>query len=207
MKFLDRSSLYILLALCVAVTSQASEFETEYSIPDNFEYCFSEVVIEGGYEDLKFNYNFVIENEDHVNNFGNVFVAARFESMPGKWWLKSSGRWTQYNEIEDVTPESSYFNGNLPRIITISIFNGREDVSAMIGDAELWLGYGLGSDPSVAFDEMLNNERFSLVWQADVRHPEIGLTAPMANLCISPTKLVKKIIHLTTGDILASPTP
>ena len=74
-------------------------------------------------------------------------------------------------------------SGQLQPVIPTSISYDPINISALIGDGEIWVGCGLRSETESwreAFDEMTRNQRFDILWEIGVPSlpfPSAGYTA------------------------------
>jgi|CXWL01.1.fsa_nt_gi hypothetical protein len=187
-----------------ASLSQADSTETtKFSTPA--EYCFPQTSLRGGFDKIILDHHVIISPEDHFK-IGDVFVGARFKSKPDVLWLTNGTSWWKIDDNSENAGPKSYTSGKLQPIIPTSISYDPLDVSAFIGDAEIWVGYGLRSETEAwreAFDEMKRSQRFNILWEVGVpgfSFPSAGLHSLLPRICLTATEM-KTTIFIAGHDI------
>lgn len=106
-------------------------------------------------------YKFLVAASDHYKE-GDVFVGFRQRSVPGVLWLKNGCNGVKY----DGTLQTPSYK--LQPLISLNIIPQPTDVSAFYEDGEVLVGYGLrtkaGATATDSFQEMVDNDRFSIIW-------------------------------------------
>lgn len=183
--------------------SQADSSETtKFSAPA--EYCFPQTSLRGGFDKIILDHHVIIPPEHHFK-IGDVFVGARFKSKPDVLWLTNGFSW--WNVDDDSVGPKSYASGKLQPVIPTSISYDPIDVSAFIGDGEIWIGYGLRSEAESwreAFDEMKRSQRFDILLEIGVpgfSFPSAGLHSLLPNICLTATQMTTTIMTVDTMPI------
>ena len=189
---------WLMAACCASATyslAQATEVTESSEIT---EYCIPQTSVRGGYEDLMIDHNMIIPPSDHFKR-ADVFIAARLKSDPNALWLLSGITWKSIESAADL-PRAQYKSyAQLPLVVPVSVFNSPFDVTGMMGDVELWTGYGFRSESEStveSFNEMVAASRFEILWEAPSQlspFPELGLRGPYSQICME-TSVVKKTI-------------
>lgn len=149
----------------------------------------------------------IVPQEDHFKA-GALFVGFRLKSQPETLWLYDGDQvkgWSKY----DVTNVSAFlpspyvhsggtsFGVGLQPITPVYISSYPVDVSAYIDDGEVWVGYGLSTEETKPFDEMMNSKRFQLIWE--IGKPLAGTElVDISTICIAITEMTKFIPLATT---------
>ncbi len=168
-------------------------------LPQPLEYCFNSFSRYGALNDTPaISYNLVPVVPVPYGTPMDIFVGFRLLSQPDKLWLLSRGyEWNDKQWVEYVpggTPvaygggllpgPSVNFNGRLLLFLPdrYSKVPGIPDLTPLIGDGELLVGYGLRANANAtaadAYREMLDNGRFAAVWQ-------VGEAASPNEICLS----------------------
>jgi hypothetical protein len=157
-----RSTL-VLACLLGASASLANSVEpTEPS-----EYCFEQSELRGGLTQTTFKYNLIFAAGDRNKNV-DVFTGLRLKSRPDALWLSNfRGVWSAYDANIDPI---AYFQ--FPRLTStvfpVDIIPQPIDLSAFSGNGELLVGYGVRNGATTttrdSFQDMINNQRYSVVW-------------------------------------------
>ena len=173
------------ICLLSTVISQADNTTTVFTKPPLPRYCFPQSEWRGGLAQATFDYRLILAEGDFIKH-GDVFVAFRLKSKPDALWLYDHNRnWVAYDP--NTNPVASYSSGTLEAILQVPIIPQPTDLTALSGDGELYVGYGLRNNASAtvqdSFQEMLSNQRYSLVW-------EIGPQEPMwTSVCLTVTQV------------------
>ncbi len=186
----------ISFASTISGLAQATEVTESGEIT---EYCMPQTSVRGGYENLIIDHNMIIPATDQFKR-ADVFVAARLKSDPDALWLLSSGsNWKSIGGSADL-PRSQYQSyAQLPLVVPVPIFHSPFDVTGMMGDVEIWTGYGFRSETDSAiesFNEMVSANRYEILWEAPAQlspFPELGLRVPYSQICLE-TSVVKRTI-------------
>ncbi|WP_333873365.1 hypothetical protein [Methylobacter sp.] len=195
--FLQRLALHHVLALsCLLTTAVAQAVTTtEFTAPTG--YCFQQTVLRGAPDKTTLEHNLIIATADHFKN-GNVFVGFRRRSQPDALWLLNNNlKWSAYDSGNpiDFDPYQLTTTGLQP-VMPVPIIPLPLDLTAFSGDGELLVGYGLGTNAADSFQDMVNNQRYSVVWI-------IGGGDPISKLiCLTATEMR---VYDPTSSFLASP--
>lgn len=165
-------------------------------------YCVSQTLVRGGYENLVIDHNMIIPPADHSKT-GDVFVGARLKSQPEVLWLLKGITWQQITSTSDLRNSQHQHFDQLPLVAPVTIFYSPTDVSGLVGDVEIWIGYGLRSateSAEDAFNEMTASQRYELLWQSLPLpySPSSGVASPYASLCLETTTVKKTILTAQT---------
>lgn len=163
-------------------------------------------------------HNLIIPKEDHFKK-GLVFVGFRLKSQPDALWLLDGENWTKHNNFNSrpfteppkpfsrFVPFATQPEERLQPLMPTNISRYPVDVSAYIGDGEIWIGYGLSSEteasqessdiPAVKtsqdiFDEMIDSGRFKAIWNVG------DLLDTFSTICLSITELTETVHMVTT---------
>ena len=205
--FKKLSALLCIFLFCISLAQADQEITTKFSEPGKM--CFPQTSLHA--EPNKFNsimldHYLIISKEDHFKE-GLVFVVFRIKSQPNALWLFDGENWMKHSDADSPKPflphgYTTLPTGQLQPVIPTFISSYPIDVSEYIGDGELWVGYGLSSEtrtPQEAFDEMINSERFNLVWE--IGNPKVATASDLGlpnTICLSITELTRIIHTITT---------
>lgn len=170
-------------------------------------YCVAQTEVRGEYESLVINHNMIIPPVDHFK-VGDIFVGARLKSQPDALWLLTGVAWRKINNTVDLRNSHYKHFEQLPMVAPVSIFNNPIDLTGVVGDAQIWVGYGLRSVTESAvesFNEMTMSGRYELLWEAlpSPYKPASGVGSPYASICFEITA-IRKIVHavgVSVGDV------
>lgn len=167
-------------------------------------YCVPQTLVRGGYDNLMIDHNMIIPAADHSKR-GDIYVGARLKSDPEALWLLSGITWRRIESAEDLSNAQYQGFNQLPLVVPVSVFYSPFDASALVGDVEIWIGYGLRSATGSAADsyhEMTSNERYELLWQAlpPPYIPTSGVSSPYAILCLETSSVEKRVLTVTTAN-------
>jgi hypothetical protein len=153
--------------------------------------------VRGWCDNLVIDHNLVISPEN-VLEPGNVFIGARFKSKPGELWLLSEDKgWLKINSDADLENAQYAQFDQLQLVIPVSVFYDPTDISAAIGEGEIWAGYGLRGEAGTSresFKDMAESGRYSLVWQAPNSlsdAPKSGAISSSAILCFNTSEVMR----------------
>ncbi len=132
-----------------------------------------------------------------------MFVGFRLKSQPDVLWLNGDSIWSKHDITNAFSPTAFIpaFNPvlRLQPIIPTRISRYPIDVSAFVGDGEVWVGYGLRLETEThqeSFDEMLSSQRFNLVWE--IGEPGLSSTNNFATICVSITEVTEITVPFLT---------
>ena len=164
--------------------------------PSPMEICLPQVVVRGHtFNSVQLNHYLVISPEDR-SKAGDIFVGFRLKSQPDAIWLTNGSSWWTATDEEDSHIPKVYGHFNeLPPFAYLEIFNNLENVSAYIGDGEIWAGYGLRKDGATwqdAYEDMIQNQRFKILWEIGLDsgqslRPQHGLYEAQSIICLTAT--------------------
>ncbi len=151
------------------------------------QYCFSS---SEGYAELTratYTYYLTTAQADHYKD-GDIFVGFRLRSQPTTVWLLGKSdipndvhSWRVY----DAVSPARYLSGSLQPVTRMAIL-GPTDISSLALDGEVWVGYGLRPQPGAtvrdSFQEMLNSNRYSVVWV-------VGTESGWNHICLKATEM------------------
>ena len=201
----------VLLCSSICATTMAADFTETTTSSAPTQYCVQQTSVRGSFENLVIDHHLIIPPDDHFKS-ADVFVGARFKSRPNELWLLSGIRWRKIESAADITNAEYRHFSELPLVVPISVFYEPMDVSAAIGDGEIWVGYGLRSATETtqkSFEDMKAHQRYSLLWEARPapNTPASGIRNASATLCIETTE-VTAIFHVVqnpTGPVRELP--
>lgn len=196
MKHLPRLSLTLLCA-SIASVSFAEEVTEMFTAPSPTQYCVEQTSVRGSYSNLVIDHNLIVAPKDTLKS-GDVFIGVRFQSRPGELWLLSSdGGWRKINGDADLANAQYVEYEQLPLVVPVSAFYDPTDISAAIGDGQIWVGYGLSGEagtPQDSFAEMVESHRYNLIWEAPNslnEAPRGGIRNIVATLCFNTSTVVR----------------
>jgi hypothetical protein len=196
----------VLLYICllgIPLSQADQEINTKFSAPGKM--CFPQTSLHAEFNkfsNVMLNHYVIVSQNDHFKA-GDVFIGFRLKSQPEALWLYDGVNWIK----SDSTSAPNVISLNpftqlgqfLQPVIPISISNYPIDVSAYVGDGEVWVGYGLRLEEAAAqesFDEMVNSGRFSRIWEIGGNIGN-GLTGPSI-ICLNITEMTEIIFLITT---------
>lgn len=189
-------------AICLyGIVSLGHAQTTVFTTPA--QYCFPQSEWRGDESKLVFDHHLLVARDEHFKN-GDVFVAFRLRDDPERLFLQSSdGVWSPH---EAGTEPPGYFSGVLQPVMRLSVIPQPTDVTAfqlgadsdtpangsppsssssMVG--QLLVGYGLRADGAStrreSFQDMLNNQRYSVVWTVGAPKRTAGF------VCLTATQM------------------
>ncbi|MEY3121177.1 MAG: hypothetical protein RI993_2 [Pseudomonadota bacterium] len=206
--FRKLSVLLCIFLFCISLAQADFTETTRFSEPGRM--CFPQTSLRA--EPNKFNnimldHHLIISEEDHFKE-GLVFVGFRLKSQPDTLWLFDGENWMKHSDADSLRPfflpggHTTPPEGQLQPVMPTFVSNYPIDVSEYIGDGELWVGYGLSSETRTSqesFDEMINSERFNLVWE--IGNPKVATAGDLGlpnTICLSITELTRIIHTITT---------
>lgn len=203
--------LFTILSASIASATFAEEVTETISAPASTEYCVEQTSVRGDYDNFIIDHNLVVSPED-VFEPGDVYVGVRFKSRPGEIWLLSKEHgWRKINSDADLASAQFAEYEQLQLVIPVSAFYEPTNISAAIGEGEIWVGYGLrGEDgtPKDSFEEMVENRRYSLIWQSPLSPddmPKSGVPNASTTLCFDTTEVTKRydtiIARIPSGEV------
>ncbi len=227
MSYFKKFSASLCISLfCIPLTQADQEITTKFSEPGKM--CFPQTSLHAEPNKLNsimLDHYLIISKEDHFKE-GLVFVGFRLKSQPDALWLFDGTNWIKHNDSDSPKPfipheYTTLPTGQLQPVMPTFVSNFPVDVSAYIGDGELWVGYGLSTDERMpqeltdiepignseiikrrtlqeTFDEMISSERFNLVWE--IGNPKVVTAGDLGfpnTICLSITELTE-IIHIVT---------
>jgi hypothetical protein len=199
-------------ALCCAAaivsTVNAQEITTS-AVPT--EYCIPQTFVRGDHDALVIDHNLIIPAEDQFRK-ADIYVGARFKSRPGELWLLSGIRWRRIETEADLHNAAANAFEELPLVVPVTVFYKPTDVSAAIGDGQIWVGYGFRSvtqQSEASFAEMQASKRYRLLWESPEPPytPALGLRDPYARLCIETSKVARRVLVSSVTAQDAPPVP
>ncbi len=180
----------MLTAVCLlkATVSQATSLPTLTVFETPTQYCFDQSEWRGGLEHATFDYHLIFAEEDRSKSV-DVFVGFRLRSRPEAIWLSDfAGVWTMYDPNTD--PAAYYRSSEIvaTKITHVYAIQQPMDLTAVSGDGELLVGYGIRNNTAVttkdSFQEMVSSQRYSVVWSIG---PE--LLPPGWSICLTATEM------------------
>lgn len=208
MKFLSQKLLLASTLLLSGISSQADT--VKFSAPA--EYCFPQTSVRselGKFDKVILDHNVIISEQDHFKN-GDIFVGFRRKSQPDVIWLTDGTSWLNAADTANTTPKNYPVilpngNGTLQPVMPITLSNEPVDVSAYVGDGEVWVGYGLkpaGETWEKSYADMISNSRFNKIWDITGSTPASGLPGDLLTICLTATEMETTVI--TAGHDLPS---
>lgn len=197
--FIPRLLLTTVCFLGIAASQADTSETTEFSAPA--EYCFPQTSLRGEFDKIILDHHVIIPPEDHFKS-GDIFVGARFKSQPDTLWLTNGvSWWNADDDIDNPGPKAYSSFSKLQPVIPVLVNYTPADVSAFVGDGEIWVGYGLRSEAETwreSFEEMKSSQRFSLLWEIGVAgstlpSPIVGLHSLLPTICLTATKMTTTI--------------
>lgn len=174
-------------------------------------YCFPQTSVRGElgkFDKVILDHNVIINEQDHFKT-GDIFVGFRRKSQPDVIWLTNGAIWLNAADSNDSTPRnfSVIFpngdGGTLQPVMPITLSNEPIDISAYVGDGEVWVGYGLkpaGETWEKSYADMISNSRFNKIWDITGSTPAAGLPGDLLTICLTATEMETTVI--TTGHDL-----
>jgi len=195
MKFFIQKFLLASALLLSALSSQADI--VKFSAPA--EYCFPQTSVRselGKLDKVILDHNLIVNEQDHFKS-GDIFVGFRRKSQPDILWLTNGTSWLNAADNSDTTPKAYSIilpngDGKLQPIMPITLSNEPIDVSAYVGDGEVWVGYGLragGETWEKSYEEMISNRRFNKIWEITGSTPTSGLPGDLLTICLMATEM------------------
>lgn len=192
----------------INVTSAPADIvtNTKFSTPGKM--CFLQTSLhinkDNDLSKIMLSHYLVVPQEDHFKA-GALFVGFRLKSQPETLWLYDGDQvkgWSKYDgtNVSAFLPSPYTIGGGAPAtglqpITPVYISSYPIDVSAYIDDGELWVGYGLSTEETKSFDEMIDSKRFQLIW-------EIGKPVMdheyIPTICIAITEMTSFVPLATT---------
>lgn len=172
-----------LASACLFTVSQAATTTMVFKIPAD--YCMSQNEWRGGLSHATFQHHLLIAESD-LETSKDIFVGFRLKSKPGALWLSNGTSWFAYEAGANPTSFIPFLIDplRLLMIIDLEIIPEPVDLSALVGDGELLVGYGLRNNTTdtakESFQEMINHQRFSVVWK-------IGAQPKYLAICLNST--------------------
>ncbi|UJP08477.1 MAG: hypothetical protein LZF84_05085, partial [Nitrosomonas sp.] len=173
-----------LLASALLLSGMSSQADTvKFSAPA--QYCFPQTSVRselGKFDKVILDHNVIINEQDHFKN-GDIFVGFRRKSQPDVIWLTDGISWLNAADTANTTPKNYPVilpngDGTLQPVMPITLSNEPVDVSAYVGDGEVWVGYGLkpaGETWEKSYADMISNNRFNKIWDITGSTPASGL--------------------------------
>lgn len=182
------------------------EFAGRIQFSEAGKLCFPQTFLYAEHNDrdrVMLDHFLIVPEEDHFKE-GLVYVGFRLKSQPDELWLFNGLEWIKNSDSDYPAPFiTSVRNGfetiELQPVIQTFISNYPVNVSAHVGDGELWVGYGLieeGADRSsvvispIAFDNMIKHQRFNRIWEIGkpINIDDFGMV-DQSNICLTITEL------------------
>ncbi|NOT84890.1 MAG: hypothetical protein HOP02_08970 [Methylococcaceae bacterium] len=191
MKFIKITNAFIIGGILQGFSLPLEATEPPMPIPFTYahpsQYCFAQGWWSGDLSKMELRYHLIIPPADQ-GKLGSIFVGFRRKSAPDKLWLfgipngTNQYKWVQYDPNQRSL---AYEGGPLQAVTKIYLPNQPTDITQFEGDGEILVGYGLAEVTFNAhtFEDMLNNNRFSSIWQVNRQQP-IGFGA---SICIQYT--------------------
>lgn len=184
-------SIAVLVLLSNVSPALAAELleTTVFSAPA--EYCVEQTSLRGTLKNTILEHHLIIPPEDHFKA-GDIFVAARFKSRPDEIWLTNGVSWRTQNSNGPLNVYRA--SEQMNPVIPISVFFHPMDVSAVVGDGQIWVGYGLRSemeDARISFNEMLTHGRYDLIWEAG--SAGVGADGISRKICFTTTGMTTSV--------------
>jgi len=181
----------------ITLTHAGFEINTKFLPPGKI--CFPQTSLHAQFnefESVMFEHYLIVSKEHHFKT-GNIFVGFRLKSQPGALWLYDGFRWIKYDNTNNLPAYAFMTNphiqhGQLQPVTPTFISNYPIDVSAYVGDGELWVGYGLRSATGIAqesFDEMISSNRFNLIWEIGEPLQAPGNLVNVSLICLVITEM------------------
>ena len=182
-------------------------YATHTATPQEFtepaEFCFPKTTIRsklGDFSNVILDHHIIVREEDQFR-YGDIFVGLRRKTQPDVLWLTDGTSWADAFD-SNQTPKAypvmlPYGNGTLQPVMHATLSNEPIDVRSLIGDSEIWMGYGLREEfenSKASFDDMVAHQRYELVWDITGPAPHSGLPGLSTAICFVVTQM-KEIIH------------
>lgn len=192
-----------MLGFCIEGPFSYADITETIESAEPADYCIPQTLVRGGFENLIIDHNMIIPPMDHARS-GDIFVGARLKSQPDTYWLLSGITWRKIEEFDDLLNSQYQHFDQLPFVVPISLFNSPINLSEVIGDLEIWVGYGLRSaaeSTTDSFNEMNLNERYELLWVAlpPPSSPATGVINLSSDICVETTKVRKITRTVSVG--------
>lgn len=191
MKFFIQKFLLASALLLSALSSQADI--VKFSAPA--EYCFPQTSVRselGKFDKVILDHNLIVNEQDHFKS-GYIFVGFRRKSQPDILWLLTNGTsWLNASDNSVTTSKAHSGYVKLQPVIPITLSHEPIDVSAYVGDGEVWVGYGLragGETWEKSYEEMISNRRFNKIWEITGSTPTSGLPGDLLTICLMATEM------------------
>ncbi|MBK6619027.1 MAG: hypothetical protein IPG31_11970 [Nitrosomonas sp.] len=208
MKFLLASILSVLLLN--ALSSQAEI--VEFSAPA--EYCFPQTSVKsefGKFDKVTLDHNLIVNEQDYFKT-GDIFIGFRRKSQPDTLWLTDGVSWhnaADNNEGRPIAYPVMLPNGDgkLQPVMPITLMEPI-DVSAYVGDGEVWVGYGLkteGETSKKSYEDMISNQRFEKIWEITGSTPVSGLRGDLPTICLMAIEMRTTVMtadHNLPGEVI-----
>lgn len=161
------------------------------------EYCMPETTIRGDFSNVVIDHNLIVPPADQFKR-ADIYVGARFKSRPNELWLLSGLTWRKIVTESDLANSAANTFEALPLIVPITVTYEPMDVSPDRGDLEILVGYGFRSATDsnlVSYNEMLQSERYSVLWEAlgSFYTPDLGIRNPRARICLKTSEVNKRV--------------
>lgn len=178
---------------------------TEFVLPAK--YCFPQTFIRsefGRFDSVILDHNIIIDEENHFKH-GDLYVAFRRKSQPDVLWFTDGTSW--YSTADEDIPKAyptilPHGDGRLQPVMPIMLSHTPIDVSAFVGDGEIWVGYGVkaeGEPWHESFRDMLENQRYELIWDIIGPTPFSGLRGVHPVICLTATEMKKIVLVARTA--------
>lgn len=126
----------------------------------------------------------------------------RRKSQPDMIWLTDGDEWVNANN-DNTTPKNYPVilpngDGTLQPVMPITLSREPIDVSAFVGDGEVWVGYGLkeAGASEKSYVDMISNRRFSKIWDITGLTPASGLPGDLPIICLTATEMKAFVLTL-----------
>jgi hypothetical protein len=196
-----------LLLFCCGAGTLAAQERTTFAEPA--QYCFQQTALRGTPDKTILEHHLLVNEDDHFK-IGDVFVIARFHESPDTIWLTDGLTWKRLNEPGPMKVYRTHGQLRdveiLQPVMPVSVFYTPRDVTQVAGGAQILVGYGLradGENPRVAFDEMVANERYDLLW--DTTSPGVGVQGLSYHICLETSAMTKEILTASVGPVVVGP--
>ena len=189
----------------IAAAADSSDITTVFSKPAR--YCFDQGYLGTDMRRATLSYNLVIPPADHFKP-GDIYVGFRQRSVPDVLWIPLPGNlnlWSKYNpQQQEVVPFQKAIIDGLQPVEPLYIVQNPIDLTRLIGDGELLVGYGLRTTaqatPKDSFQDMLDNKRFSVIWVVGSGAIGGGMAVygvqnfPSKRICLKVTEMTQQIM-------------
>lgn len=190
------------LVLLLSATPASAQFVDpdafpfgEVSLPESGKICRDSLTISGmPAKPTYISFSLVATQAEHIGQSVDIFVGFRMRNQPEKLWLltrRDTLEWREYTLGKEPNAYYAQTPNSLQGLDSLTILSSDAptDLSSLAipgEQGELLIGYGLRTDSSAtvsdAFQEMLDNLRFAVVWR-------VGNYSSVSTVCFEYNKI------------------